>query len=152
MKEQENNEIIDSKNISTRYGVIAGVSISIILLLFQLAGSDFEPVLKISAMIPLAVCIALAFNKIKSLGKSVFPSGVSTGLKLSLIAAISVLIFNLILFLISKDLSFSKYAIIPETGANFLTVSVILLFEIFVFGGVMSFILMQSMKRSSKTR
>ena len=152
MIDKENSEIINTGNISTRYGIIAGLGISIILLLFQASGDDFSPLLKISAMIPLLICIVLAFNKMKSLGATIFPSGVAAGLKLSLVAAICVTVVNLIFFLIYPAIAFSKYAILPDSGANFMIISVILLFEIFVFGGVMSFIMMQSMKRSSKTK
>lgn len=148
MSSEENNDIVNTHNLSFKYGIFGGIAIATILFLFQLNGDNFAPLLKLSGLLIFgAVLVYLLFKHSQITKGEVFVSGLALGVKTSLIAAITVIIVNLLLFLINKDVAFSKYSVNPDVFPNFLFISGILLFEIFVFGSLISFITLQYLKK-----
>jgi hypothetical protein len=149
MSEEENNDIINTHNQSFKYGIYGGLTISAILFLFQLNGDNFAPFLKLSGLLFFGVILVYALSKYKQIkeGGEIFISGMGLGTKTSLIASVTVVLVNLFLFLINNDFAFSKYSVTPDNFSNLLFISGILLFEIFVFGSLISFITLQYLKK-----
>ena len=147
MSKIENAEIINTHNISFKYGLASGIVMSAILILFQLAGNDYSPFLKLSKYLVLAVAIVGALTLLKeNSNRGIFINGIGVGTKLSLIAAISIVLINTIIFFISPELAFSKYSLEPTSIDQSGLISGILFFETFVFGSLISFITLQYLK------
>lgn len=134
--------------LSTNYGIFAGIFMAITLFFFQIAGMDYSPVLKLSKYLLLGLVIILALNEFRKWSEGdVFVRGFGIGTKVSAIAALTVVVINLIIFLVYKDYAFSKYMIVPETLLQFAYVSVFIFIETLVFGGIITFIALQYLKR-----
>jgi len=147
MNNLENQEIINTHNISFRYGAIAGILMAVVLMLFSMSGNDFSPFLKLSKYLPLAMVIIVALNIYKSkVNSNIFIKGIGIGAKLSIIAGAILALINLVLFLIQPEWSFSKYGIDPTSLERMIMVSAILFFETFVFGNIISFAILQYLK------
>lgn len=148
MQTTETSDIINTSNISTKYGVLAGIGMSLILLLFQLSGNDFSPFLKLGKYIVLAVVITFALKKYSAgTNADIFIKGIGIGTKLSLVAALVMVAANVLLYAITPTLAFSKYSIEPTTLGEAGLVSGILFFETFVFGSLTTFAVLQFLKR-----
>lgn len=147
MDNRENQEIINADNMSTRYGLAAGIGISIVLLLFQLSGNDFSPFAKLVKYLVLASVVGVSLNNYKKLvPERIFIKGLSFGLKLSIVAAITVVLVNIVLFLINPEIAFSKYSLVPDTFSKMGMISGVLFFETLVFGSLITFIVLQYLK------
>ena len=148
MSELENKEIINTNNLSTRYGMIAGLIMSIFLVAFQASGNDFSPFYKLANYIILGITVVIALNVLnqKTPG-DVFVKGVGTGTSLSLVAGLALVIINYLLFFIFPELSFSKYSIEPTNLKQVTMVSAVLFFETLVFGSLITFATVQYLKR-----
>lgn len=147
----ENKDLINTDNISTQYGLFAGVLMAVSLLLFQLAGLDYSPFLKLSKYLLLAIPIVVALNIYKKkLKEDVFVKGFSLGAKLSMAAGLSLVVINLIIFAISPEYSFSKYTIEPTSLSQVTLISSVLFIEVFVIGSIITFITLQYLKEKSR--
>lgn len=145
----ENRNLVNSSNLSTHYGLLAGAMMVGILMLFQVSGNDFSPFLKLSKYITLAIPIVLALNVYKDrISGDIFIKGISVGLKLSLVAGMVLVLTNIVLYLISPEYAFSKYSIEPSTLQQLALVCAVLLFETIVFGGIITFAVLQYLKGS----
>ena len=148
MDNTETNNIFDSRNLSTKYGILAGVGMSLILLLFQATANDFSPWLKLVKYFILGIVLIFALNKLSSISsKDVFIKSISAGTKLSLIAALVLVVINILLFIAIPNLAFSKYNIEPANFSQVSMVSAVLFFETLVFGSIISFAIAQFLKK-----
>ena len=134
--------------VSTRYGLIAGISMSAILLLFQLFTGDLNPYLKLIKYLPLFICLGLALVEIKHIipGEKIFIKGMAHGFKLSAYAGIIVAIVSLLIAFFKPDLRFSIFGVQSKTIAQDVIISAMLAAETFVFGSIISFIILQFLK------
>lgn len=149
MARVENTDIVNSNNLSTQYGLLGGGIMVIVLMLFQVSGNDFSPFLKLSKYIALAVVIAWALNVYKSkTSGDIFITGISVGMKISLIAGVVLVLMNVGLYLLFPAYAFSKYNIEPSTLQQMALVCAVLLFETIVFGGIITFAILQYLKGS----
>lgn len=147
MINKENQEIVNTENMSTRYGLAAGVGMSFILLLFQLSGNDFSPFSKLVKYLVLALVVIVSLNNYKKLvPQRIFIKGIPFGLKLSLVAAITMVLINIVLFLINTEIAFSKYSLVPNTIPKLGMISGVLFFETLVFGSLITFMVLQYLK------
>lgn len=149
----EKQDIINTSNLSTQYGIIAGVLMASFLLIMQLSGNDYQPMVKLSKYILLALPIVIALNIYKSKIKGdVFIQGISLGAKLSLIAGLILVVANFVIFFAFPELSFSKYSVEPTTLGQVAIISAITFFETLVYGSVISFIVLQFLKDKYKNK
>lgn len=146
----EKNDLINTSNISTKYGIIAGTLMAMYLMIFQFTGNDYSPFLKLFKYLILggAIVTALVSYKNSFPNKRIFIKGIAIGNKLSAIAAIILVAINIFLFLLSQDMSFSKYGLEPISFSQVIVVSGILFFETFVFGMILTFATLQLLKES----
>jgi hypothetical protein len=149
-KIKEKSQLFNPENLSLRYGVFSGIAICIYLLLIQLSQNDNALGLKYGMYAFLFVAITFMLYKIsKVVTGSIFKLGILSGIKLSTIAAIFVVLINLIVYLIAPEYTFAKYGLIPNSLIQVLSISAILFVEIFVAGNIITFINMQYFKRNS---
>lgn len=149
MSTVENQEIINTSNISTQYGLLSGGLMAAVLLMFQMAGQDYSPFLKLGKYLILIIGIVTALNIYKSkIQKDVFIGGIGVGIKLSLAAGLILVLTNTVLFLVAPELAFSKYGLEPHSFAQMALISGILFFETFVFGSLITFAVLQFLKGS----
>lgn len=147
----ENKDLINTDNMSTQYGLFAGILMAATLLLFQFAGLDYSPFLKLSKYLLLAFPIVISLNIYKKkLNEDVFVKGFGLGAKLSLAAGISLAVINFIIFAISPEYAFSKYTIEPTSLPQVGLISAVLFIEVFVIGGIITFITLQYLKEKSR--
>lgn len=147
MSTTESNYIVDKTNPSSRYGMIAGVVMALMLLLFEVAGVDHAPYLKLIKYVFLGAMIALALKMIQANGsRDIFIKGASAGAKLSLIAGGVLLVSNVVIYLLAPDAAFSKYTVSPHSLMQAVLVGVMLLFETVVIGSIITFIMIQYLK------
>jgi hypothetical protein len=121
---------------------------AVYLMIFQFSGNDYSPFLKLFKYIILGGAIAAALVSYKNSlpDKKIFFKGMAVGNKLSAIAAIILVAANIFLFLLSQDMSFSKYGLEPNSFSQAIVVSGILFFETFVFGMIITFATLQFLK------
>jgi hypothetical protein len=143
----ENNDLFNSHNLSAKYGLMAGGIMATILLFFQLLHVDYAPYLKLIKYVALGAIIVTALNTVAKRGtKRVFPAGAYMGVKVSLLAGLVLMVVNMVLFLANPDLAFSKYHVEPSTMMEAAIVSMMLFFETWVIGGIITFITLQYIK------
>jgi len=148
MSHIEKSDIVNPKNLSTRYGIIAGILMALFLMSFQVSGNDFSPYLKLFkyGILGSAIVFALISYKSSKKSKGIFIKGMTIGNKLSLVAASILAIINIILFFTTNEWAFSKYGMEPETFFQSFVISGILFFETFVFGMIITLSALQFMK------
>ncbi len=143
----EKKDLINTANISTQYGLIAGFLMALALLLFQVNGNDFSPFMKLGKYILLALTIVVALNVYKEkINGNIFIKGIGVGTKLSLIAGIILVLINYLLYFTFPSLAFSKYSIEPHNLIQTTMISGVLFFETLVFGSLITFAALQYLK------
>jgi len=143
----EKQDIINTDNLSTQYGIAAGIMMSALLLAFQISGSDFSPFMKLSKYIILALLLTVALKVYKNkISGDIFIKGISFGAKLSFVAGLVLVITNFVLYFINPAIAFSKYGLEPSAVSGVAVISAILFFETFVFGNIISFSVLQYLK------
>ena len=153
MSRVEKTDLINTNNISTKYGFVAGGLMALTLFLFQLTGNDFSPFLKLSKYLLLALSIVIALNIYKSKIKgNIFFNGLAVGTKLSFIAGIILVVINYIIFFTFPEISFSKYSIEPNSLKQVTLISAVLFFETLVFGSLITFAALQYLKDGGEVK
>jgi len=147
MNTLENTELINSRNISFKYGLLSGGVMAIILMLFQVTGNDYSPFYKLSKYLVLILAIVVALNIYKNRLTGIpFGKAIGLGTKLSMIAGLILVGTNTLLFFVVPEIAFSKYGLEPSTIGQSLTISGILFFETLVFGSLITFATLQYLK------
>ncbi len=147
MSTVERSDLMNFRNISTRYGLAAGLLMAAFLIVMQVTNNDYSPFVKLSKYFLLAIPIVLALKLYKEkYSGDIFIKGVSLSAKLSLIAGCTLVLINLLLYMVSPDLAFSKYSLEPTSIIQMIVISAIIFFETFVFGNLISFICLQYLK------
>lgn len=147
----EKTEIFNTTNLSMKWGLIGGIGMAAILIIFQLSGNDYSPATKLVNNIFLIAAITICLNTLKKNFKGdFFVKGLTTGVKLSLITGVFLAIVNIIIYLILPDYAFSKYSLVPDSPMDMIFISAVLFFETLVFGGIITFITLQLLKNSPR--
>ncbi len=155
MQQIEKKDIINLSNLSTQFGIYAGLGMALVLFVFQLSGHDYQPLLKYSNYLMLALMIIIALNIYnKNSRGDIFVKGLKVGFKTSFVAAITLVVINLIIYLVDPAFTFSKFSIEPSNMLQTATVSGALFFETLVFGSLIAFATLQYLKgdRAEKTK
>lgn len=148
----EKQDIINSTNLSTKYGLLAGVMMAVILFIFQITGNDFSPFVKLSKYLLLGLTIVIALNIYKSkISGDIFIKGIGLGTKLSLIAGLLLVFINYAIYIFAPSLSFSKYGLEPSNLKQVTMISGVLFFETLVFGSLITFMVVQFIKDPFKS-
>lgn len=143
----ENNDLFNSHNMSAKYGLLAGGVMAFILLAFQMLNMDYAPYLKLIKYVALGAILVVALNAVQRKSThGVFKKGAYMGVKVSLLAGLVLMVVNMLLFVANPDLAFSKYHVEPATMMEAAVVSMMLFFETWVIGGIITFIALQYLK------
>jgi hypothetical protein len=110
--------------------------------------NNHSPFVNFISYLPLGIILFLALKDLKSkLPKDkIFIKGLPLGLGISLIAASLLAALNIILILIAPSHSFHAFGIEPKTLNQEVMMTSIFFVETFVYGAIITFILLQFMK------
>lgn len=143
----EKKDLVNNENLSTKYGILAGCMMAVVLFLFQVTGNDFSPFVKLSKYLLLGLSIVVALNIYKNkVDGDIFIQGISMGTKLSLVAGLLLVVVNYIIYFLLPSFAFSKYGIEPSNLKQVTMISGVLFFETLVFGSIITFIILQYLK------
>lgn len=137
-------------NLIFKYGIGSGIIMALVLLMFQWFGYPDQILIKYANYVGLIFFIGIFMEQLKKMmreGSDLFIQGIKAGARISFIAGLVVIGFNIIFYLINPELAFNKFFIEPNSILNLLTVSAFLFLEIFVFGSLISFIILQFKKK-----
>ena len=150
MKRTEIKDQTRKRKLSVRFGLLAGILMGAILVLFEYAWGDTAPYLKLLQFVPLFVCIGLAIKVFKQQmhGRKIFIKGFDIGFRSSLVAGVILFVLNVMLFIFANNLAFSVFTIEPHSIGQAFIVSSILLFGTIAFGLIFSFINLTYLKES----
>lgn len=147
MSNIEKSDLLNTSNISTQYGLVAGLLMASFLFFMQITGNDYSPFIKLSKYFLLAIPLVIALNVYKEhIDGDIFINGISLAAKLSFMAGITLVLINVGLYLVSPELAFSKYSLEPSSITQMVAISAIIFFETFVFGNLIAFISLQYLK------
>lgn len=147
MSNLENKDIINTSNLSTKYGIGAGLLMALFLFIIQMSGNDFSPFVKLGKYLVLALTIVVALNVFKEkINGDIFIKGIGLGSKLSLIAGLILVGLNYALYFMYPEIAFSKYSIKPINFREVTMISGVLFFETLVFGSLITFMTLQFLK------
>jgi len=126
-----------------RYGLIAGVLMSLFLLILNIGGDlgntflrFFKYILFISVMVYLYKSL-----KQKKTGRAYLWQHIWQGFIMSLTAAFIVVTLNNVFFLVDESYSLSKYNLYPSSDLSFFIINSSIFLEVVVLGTISSFIL-----------
>ena len=137
-------------NLILKYGLGSGIVMAIILLMFQWFGYPDKILIKYVNYIGLIFFLGIFMKHLKRMMRKdadLFIQGIKAGARISFVAGLVVIVINILLYLINPELAFNKFFIEPNSVLDLLTVSIFLLFETFVFGSLISFIILQYKKK-----
>lgn len=155
MPDQNKNQ---KENISLRInqrilsnGLLAGFLMSIYLIFLQVNGYDQSLFLKFGKYLLLAIILFLVLNQAKKILPpiSFFKRGIKIGAGVTLLAGIIIALTNFALFFINNAWAFNKFNMQPKGLPELLILDVTMLFEVFVYGMIITFIILQFLKYQS---
>lgn len=143
------DKILNIPSISLKYGLAAGLSMGLALLMLQLFCFEYAPYLKLTKYLFLIIFIAamLSFLR-KRFEDNFFTNGLVSGLRTAFTAGLTLAIMNILIYALAPEFAFTKYTLIPDRVFEAIAVSGILFFETFVFGGIITFFFLQMFKSS----
>ena len=132
----------------TLWGVIAGVGMAFFLFLLDLVSVENSIGLKFIKYLILFGILAYGLNTYKKrIGENFqFKKGIVLGAVISLVSAISLVILDVIAYAISDDFAFNKFGVEPSSGIELATIAAMVFFEAFVYGMIITFIILQLIK------
>ena len=141
------------ENMAVRYGLVAGIMMSLYLLFINW-GEDVGMTFRFMKYIILGVVIAVVLGRYKTKAPkfSYFKHGILLGATTSFISGLIVALSNLGMHFYAPEATFQKFGMVGDTLGDALTLSVVLLFEIFVLGMILTFICLQYYKRDVRMK
>ncbi len=139
-------------NMMVRRGVEAGALMALLLILIEaFSTEDMANGLRFIQYLILGGMLYFALKRTRDYypPNGYFQEGLKIGLGISVVSAITVILINFLSFILGGTLTMEKYTQGNESLGQFLMVNGILLFEIFVFGMIMTFIWLQLLKMLS---
>ncbi len=137
------------KKITIKHGVIAGMTMSVLLFGLAIIGDYGGSPLKYLKYLILFATIAYSLKLMKDRHNAdhhFFSKALIRGLNLSLISAGIISILNIVMFSINPEYSIAKWNLEPSTVMEAMVVSVSILLEMFVMGGIATFVTFQALK------
>lgn len=146
-----NKRTVSLPKTSLKYGLAAGLSMSLTLFIFQTFSFEYAPYLKLIKYLFLIGFLAALLSYLRELlSDKFFVKGMGAGLRAAFAAGLTLSLMNIVIYAIAPEFAFSKYTLIPDRVFEAVAISAILLFETFVFGGIITFIFLQMFKNNTR--
>lgn len=131
------------------WGIVAGLGMGAYILLLHAIGAVDIIALKFMKYLVLAGILGTVLSKYRKLNSTAtfFQNGISIGSVISFTSAITFLLVNFVVTILTPALSFTKFGKTVDTPFDFLVISGGTFFEILVFGLIGTFIWIQILKR-----
>jgi hypothetical protein len=145
---QNNTFRFNFYNLSIRNGILAGMLMSAYLVMLQLTNIDHTIWLKFVKYLFLGIVLAASLKKAKTYlpPLTFFKRGLQLGAVISTVSALIIMVSNLLLFTIDPNLSFNKFNLEADSLGQLSILNITLLFEVFVYGMILTFIFLQFFK------
>lgn len=137
-------------NNTVKHGLLSGILMSVLLFGLSISGNYGGSSLKLMKYLILLAVIAFSLYSVreKVKRKNYFRKALIRGLNISLISAVMISLVNLVLFLIDPSYAISKWNLTPSTLSDISVINMAILFDLFVYGGIATFIVYQGLKPS----
>ncbi len=131
-----------------RNGVTAGALMGLYLIVIHLIPGEDGAGLKFIRYVFLAWIIATMLSRAKAFFPPVsfFKSGISLGLLTSIIAGLTLFAIHFVAFLSGSDLRPDRFTMEANSMGHFLILGVTMIFEVLVYGMVITFVSLQYLK------
>lgn len=138
----------DLYNDGIRWGIAGGVGMALFLVGAQVMTGGDSMILKFFKYMVLAAVLKFGLDIQKSYMKDdyKFKNGIQLGAIMTGVSAITLALMNMFLFWVSENLAFNKFSMDADTIGHVSVLSGVLMFEVLVFGMILSFIILQSIK------
>ena len=150
------NKKINPKNFSRskdgiRLGILGGIGMAMFLVAAQLMAGN-SMVLKFLKYIALFGVLIYGLNAQKTYMQNNynFRNGIQLGVIITAVSAITLALMNVFIFLISPDLAFDKFSMQADSAGHLAVLCGVIFFEALVFGMIITFIILQSIKPKRK--
>jgi len=130
------------------WGIVGGIGMALFLVGAQVMTGGNSMILKFFKYIVLGAVLMYGLGIQKSYLKEDynFINGIQLGGIVTVVSAITLALMNILLFSVTDNLAFDKFSMEADTVGHVSTLSGVLLFEVLVFGMIMSFIILQFIK------
>jgi len=134
------------------WGVLAGSLMALFLTFLQVVSSENVMTAGFLKHIILAVILGFALNNYKKylFKDTIFKNGILYGGYITLLSAVVITLVNMATFYYVDQFSVEKFGVKAEDTADFFSVSGAVFFEVFVFGMIITFIILQYLKGTYK--
>ena len=141
------NNITYSINNPKIYGLVAGLLVSLLLLVIQFINMQSVSSTIFTKYSVLAVLLITGLNALKLNTSQIFKEGVKYTFEFSLLASAIISIINLMLYFTFPELGFNKFGYHANSNIGAFLISAMQFFEILVGINLIGFIALQFMKR-----
>lgn len=140
--------------VSITRGIQAAALMALYLFALNYMGGSDIVVMKFMKYLFLGVVLFLTLKRFQEIlpNGDLFKNGILLGAYTCMVSGLVLAIINTFTVGINADLAFQKFGLESEGLANTLVVSGSLFFEVFVMGMILTFIILQGLKRRSRTR
>ncbi|MEM6963188.1 MAG: hypothetical protein AAF573_00390 [Bacteroidota bacterium] len=147
-QQQTSPEAFNTYQEGMKWGITAGVSMAVFLVLAQIMTMGGSIVLKFFKYMVMFGVLAYGLSIQKSSMQAAyrFKNGIRLGAVVSAISALTLALANVIIYAISEPLAFDKFSMQSDSVGHMAVISGVLLFEVFVFGMIITFIILQKIK------
>lgn len=134
-----------------KWGIVAGLFMGAYLLIIQIFNGDNVIALGFLQYLILFLVLGMELKKYKQYAspESFYQKGIALGAVTSFIAAITIVLVDVIAALISNDLAFGKFGLYIDGPGNFMVIGGAIALETLVFGMICTFIWLQYLKSRS---
>jgi hypothetical protein len=146
LPQKEKNRIIIRKGISG--GLIAGALMGLYLFIMELSLTDPSSMVKFGKYLFLAAVLGYFLTKARRRNKDryFFKRGALLGITISFISALTIILINGMAFFSGSEATFDKFTMHASSFGQFLLIDGVILFEIVVYGMILTFIWLQYLK------
>lgn len=133
-------------------GVLGGVLMGAYLLVLQLSNTDHTIWLKFVKYLFLAAVLGVALVKAKDYFPPVtyFKRGIQVGAGIAVFSGLTLMAINFALYFLNPELAFNKFNLEAKNIGEIIILDVVILFETFVYGMILTFICLQFLKYPRK--
>lgn len=134
------------------WGIQAGALMGLFLIGLQLFNGENSITLKFFKYAFLALFLGIGLNTYKSYlyKDTIFKNGALLGAFITFISGLTLAVINAFAYITGSNFAFEKFGIESTNLGHFLSVSGALLFEVFILGMVITFIILQYIKSTYK--
>ena len=131
-----------------RWGIAGGLGMAAFLVLGQLMVPEGSIALKFFKYISLGAVLIFGLSMQRSYMQDdyKFRDGMLLGAFTTLVSAITLIICNIVLFATTDSFAFDKFSKTADSFGNVMLLNGVIFFEVLVFGMIITFICLQSLK------